>query len=671
MNFIDYFSGIGGFRRGMELAGHKCVGFCEFDKYAVAAYTSMHCITEEQREYLSTLDRKQRIKELQKEEYRNGEWFCNDVRNVTGHTVPKADCWCFGAPCFTGDTLITTSNGLVPISDIAIGDYVLTHNDRFRKVIDKMINVKNDIYKLKVSGSPLTECTGNHRFYVRYRNRDYNVNTHKYEINWTEPEWKEVKDFTGKEYICFPHNTECKNVYNLTKNECWLIGRYIADGSLQIFNRGNDNRVSFCVGNHKRDQFENVIGDTYHVNINEKTGCATYTLSNKRLFDLCDKCGHHADEKCVPGELMDLPSELLEALLDGYMSGDGCITNGWSQAITVSKKLAYQIPQIVIKLYNNPSLLSYKKRKEHMVLINGIKCNAKDYYHIRFHKDYRKLARGYYFKDDLWMPVKKVEHDISRIETVYNLEVEEDHSYVANNLAAHNCQDFSVAGERKGLDGDRSSLIREIFRILREQKEEDRPEWLIYENVRGMLSSNNGHDFLAILSEMASLGYDIEYELLNSTNFGVPQNRERVYTVGHLRRLGRKQIFPLERADVESGVSVKKDLDIIGKIRPPKTNFGADRERIFSEDSLAPALRSTDYKEPTRVGIPVEFEQTLDNNKPVCLNPKGGRGGIEGLQPSLKDRVYDSDAVACALATSDFFNPSYAISVEFDEKGLN
>lgn len=56
MKFLDFFAGIGGFRRGMELAGHECVGFCEFDKFATASYTSMHLITDEQREYLATLD---------------------------------------------------------------------------------------------------------------------------------------------------------------------------------------------------------------------------------------------------------------------------------------------------------------------------------------------------------------------------------------------------------------------------------------------------------------------------------------------------------------------------------------------------------------------------------------------------------------------------------------
>ncbi len=96
------------------------------------------------------------------------------------------------------------------------------------------------------------------------------------------------------------------------------------------------------------------------------------------------------------------------------------------------------------------------------------------------------------------------------------------------------CQDFSIAGKREGLEGDRSSLVREVFRLLRETEEEYRPTYLLYENVKGMLSSNKGFDFLEILIEMESLGYDrIEYSLLNSKNFRVPQNRERVFTIGH------------------------------------------------------------------------------------------------------------------------------------------
>lgn len=97
MRFIDFFAGIGGFRRGLELAGHKCIGFCEWDKFATASYTSMHLITTDQRKYLETLSIKKRQKEILKEEYKNGEWYSNDIRNVDARSLPKSDCWCFGA----------------------------------------------------------------------------------------------------------------------------------------------------------------------------------------------------------------------------------------------------------------------------------------------------------------------------------------------------------------------------------------------------------------------------------------------------------------------------------------------------------------------------------------------------------------------------------------------
>lgn len=205
MKFIDFFAGIGTVRIGMEMAGHECVGFCEFDRFAVASYTSMHLLTDSQRNYLMTLPLKQRQKEILNEEYRNGEWFAADIRDVRADELPGSDCWCFGAPC----------------------------------------------------------------------------------------------------------------------------------------------------------------------------------------------------------------------------------------------------------------------------------------------------------------------------------------------------QNFSIAGDRKGLEGDKSSLVREIFRLLGETREEDRPEWLLYENVKGMLSSNRGFDYLAILLEMDRGGYDIEWQLLNTKYHGIPQNRERVFTVGHLRRYGERKVFPI------------------------------------------------------------------------------------------------------------------------------
>jgi DNA (cytosine-5)-methyltransferase 1 len=94
------------------------------------------------------------------------------------------------------------------------------------------------------------------------------------------------------------------------------------------------------------------------------------------------------------------------------------------------------------------------------------------------------------------------------------------------------CQDFSLAGKRKGMSGDRSSLVSEAIRLI----DECRPRVFVWENVKGTFSSNNGEDFAAIIQAFADLGgYTLEWQLLNTAWF-LPQNRERIYLVGYLGR---------------------------------------------------------------------------------------------------------------------------------------
>ena len=168
------------------------------------------------------------------------------------------------------------------------------------------------------------------------------------------------------------------------------------------------------------------------------------------------------------------------------------------------------------------------------------------------------------------------------------MEVKDDHSYTAGGLAAHNCQSFSIAGRREGLEGE-SGLIHEIFRLLRETREEDRPQWLIYENVKGMFSSNRGFDFLAILLEMDKYGYDTEWNLFNSKDFGVPQNRERVYTVGHSRRYRSAEVFPLERTDGTDNIQESPSVHQVGGVRGSNRD-NPNQYRVYDKDGLAPCL---------------------------------------------------------------------------------
>lgn len=107
------------------------------------------------------------------------------------------------------------------------------------------------------------------------------------------------------------------------------------------------------------------------------------------------------------------------------------------------------------------------------------------------------------------------------------------------------CQNLSIAGRRSGLHGDRSGLFFDFIDLLKGKAEEDKPEWVVLENVKGLLSSNAGWDFLEYICELAEAGYDVQWQIFNSKDYRVPQNRERVYTVGHLRSRGRREILPI------------------------------------------------------------------------------------------------------------------------------
>ena len=111
------------------------------------------------------------------------------------------------------------------------------------------------------------------------------------------------------------------------------------------------------------------------------------------------------------------------------------------------------------------------------------------------------------------------------------------------------CQDFSLAGKRKGMGGDKSSLITEAIRLITEC----RPRFFIWENVKGTFSSNNSEDFWSIIQTFTNIGgYRLEWQLLN-TKWFLHQNRERIYLVGYIGEGSKRQVFPI-------GESVKGNI---------------------------------------------------------------------------------------------------------------
>ena len=123
------------------------------------------------------------------------------------------------------------------------------------------------------------------------------------------------------------------------------------------------------------------------------------------------------------------------------------------------------------------------------------------------------------------------------------------------------CQAFSMAGKRKGFDEARGTLFFDVARILAHKK----PRNFILENVKGLLSHNKGKTFETILGILSDLGYIVEWELLNSKNYGVPQSRERVYIVGHLRGQSRPKVFSFRKSTEKSNQNPKELTKNIGQ----------------------------------------------------------------------------------------------------------
>lgn len=106
------------------------------------------------------------------------------------------------------------------------------------------------------------------------------------------------------------------------------------------------------------------------------------------------------------------------------------------------------------------------------------------------------------------------------------------------------CQAFSISGRGGGFADPRGNLFFEVVRVLASA----RPRLCVLENVKGLLTHNGGDTFSRVLTALDDVGYDLQWQVLNSAHFAVPQNRERVYFVGHRRGTARPEVFPLNQA---------------------------------------------------------------------------------------------------------------------------
>lgn len=306
------------------------------------------------------------------------------------------------------------------------------------------------------------------------------------------------------------------------------------------------------------------------------------------------------------------------------------------------------------------------------------------------------------------------------------------------------CTNFSLAGKQEGGNkgsGTPSSLMYETIRIVEKLK----PKYVVWENVKNLLSNKHRHNFDAYLQTMKQFGYNNYYQILNAKDYLIPQNRERVFTVSIRNDLDKDFHFPekqplklrlkdlldkevdkkyylsdtqVNRIKTSTYISSNRriqekdweDPKCIQVASLPYFSYESDG-RVYSPSGINPTLRAKEPNNKIDVNDTIliknkSLRETLEQNdiekdisyidaynrnirkddlsgtittrvsdsnntfiaikkdKPICLNSKGGRNGVEGLQPSRKDRVYSSDGIAVTIATSDFYNPNYTSGLQ-------
>lgn len=471
----------------------------------------------------------------------------NETRKVMGYKTIEddvlnvepfaADLLIASPPCFVAGTPVLTKRGSVPIEDVMVGDEVWTHQNRWRRVEDTMTRESETVQIGPIVSTP------DHPFYVRGSRKVWHNDARSYRRHVDgEAQWVNAESTKGY-FLATPSSisTDAKVSF-----ECdpWLAGRYVADGWA-----GRDGMM-FAVGRGKDEEFVTEAGDYQWAISASGENCKRYTSAEHGLASwLKENFGRGAANKTIPTWLLDAPKDERQRFLRGYLSGDGSsIPGGWS-ATTTSAHLTAQLRLLAVSLGYTVSVIPTERPKT--TTIEGRTVNQRDTYRIQIVENDGR----YTFDEDgfRWTRQRK-EPKPAGHQRVYDITVEEDHSFTAWGYIVHNCQSFSTAGKgagRKALD-----QVLENIEALASGEEFDGEA---YEDIRTALvltpliwvlkmhEAGTPYKHLAfeqvppvkpvweaMLEVFETLGYRGEVGLLQAEAYGVPQTRKRAILVAKL-----------------------------------------------------------------------------------------------------------------------------------------
>lgn len=216
------------------------------------------------------------------------------------------------------------------------------------------------------------------------------------------------------------------------------------------------------------------------------------------------------------------------------------------------------------------------------------------------------------------------------------------------------CQDISVAGKQGGFtNGKRSSLFFTVAGLLRELSQEDKPRYLLIENVKNLLSINKGWDFAKLQIELDEIGYDVEWSVLDSAEV-VPQHRERIYIIGHLRGASTRKVFPIRR---ENGEANHTNVNQIGNISDsnsqtecePKVMVKEATQKGYDVATIGDSINISQPNSKTRRGrVGHGITNTLvtgSEQATLIAKPQFGRLGKQAVETANNNKIEHGDCI--------------------------
>ena len=580
----------------------------------------------------------------------------------------------YSFPCFTADSLVLTRNGHKRICDVDYGDFVLSHDNKYHKVVNVFDNGTHDIYKINAMGVDEIKTTLNHKFYVR----EMFHKGHKGTRCFKQPIWKELRELTKNDYLGIAVNQENRAIVSNKlpmQNEhfWWIIGRYLGDGWIR-----KQQGIIICCDKAELEEITYHLDKLdWHYNIVEERTVFKIHIPKKVLSDFVSQFGNGAGNKHLTQDILDLPIHYLTPFIKGYMSADGCFTNGLYKATSISRELIYGIAQCVAKVYKTPYRI-YKVEPPKTKIIENRLVNQNSWYQLVFKTEKKKQDKAFYEDGYIWYPIKSIEY-IGK-NNVYDIEVEDSHSFTVQNTIVHNCQDLSKAGKGMGMakdSGTRSGLLWEVERILDECAEiGNLPKVLLMENVPDVIGTKNLPHFRDWRDKLESMGYKCYWQVLNSKDYGIPQNRERCFMISilgdYFYAFPREIKLPSKLIDMlETQVDEKFYLSqkaIKGKLET-KFRVTSFEGCLPQEDGCCRTLCARDYKDPkcvVEIEEPIACElrydegiRTFKDNIIGTLRTIDGCGDKHIIEPTLKEQLCDRLVESGLLKVGTVINHSY------------